>query len=163
MTFSESFEQVLSAFNESGVNYMLVGGFAVNFHGYNRSTSDLNIWVKRDSENKQKIYYALTALGFTAQNLEQFSQLSFDQAFVFSIGLGPVDVEIFNAISGVEYEDAEPHKIQFTADNNLPVYFISLKDLIVNKMLAGRPQDAADVSELQRIQNLKKPDFPVRL
>ncbi len=46
MTFAENFELVLAALNANSVNYMLVGGFAVNFYGYNRSTSDLDIWVK---------------------------------------------------------------------------------------------------------------------
>jgi hypothetical protein len=155
MTFAENFQQVLSVFNANEVNYMLVGGFAVNFHGFNRSTSDLDIWVKSSSENKKKIFNALRQLDFTDENLQQFLQLDFEQPFVFSVGLGPVDVEIFNSISGVKYGEAEAHKIIFDAESGMPVYFISLKDLIVNKMLSGRPQDKVDVDELQRIQQLK--------
>ncbi len=72
------------------------------------------------------------------------------------MGLEPIDVDIFNHITGVEYNDADKNKISFQYNETLIVHYISVKDLIINKMLTGRPQDKADVECLQKIEQLKK-------
>ena len=155
MTFSSDFQEVLIAFNRRHVNYMVVGGYAVNFHGYERNTSDLDIWVKSTKENIRAISTALTDLGFEDDSIKQLEVFDLNIPFLFHIGLSPNDVEVFNFVTGVKYEEAEPHRILFSRAENLPVYFISINDLIVNKMLTNRTQDKLDVEMLQRIQKLK--------
>lgn len=154
MRFSGNFEEVLAAFNRHTVNYMVVGGYAVNFHGYERNTSDLDIWVKSTKENIGVIAIALHELGFDDESIQHVQGFDINTPFLFHIGFSPHDVEVFNFVTGVKYEEAEPHRILFSTAQNLPVYFISINDLILNKMLTNRTQDKLDVEMLQRIQKL---------
>lgn len=154
MNFEEEFENLLSAFENHKVNYMLVGGYAVNFHGYERNTSDLDIWVKSTEENLSLIISALKELGFDEASLEHIGSFDITKPFLFHIGLKPNDIEVFNFVTGVKYEDAEPHKILFNYSSKMAIYFISVRDLILNKMLTGRTQDKLDVEMLQKIQKL---------
>jgi hypothetical protein len=135
---------------------MVVGGYAVNFHGYERSTSDLDVWVKPSEENKHALYNALLHLDYPKKALEQILNLDFTKPFLFCIGNKPNDVEIFNSISGISFDEAEPHKIRFNKYDEAPVYFIGLQDLIINKMISGRTKDKLDVEELQKINDFKK-------
>lgn len=155
MTFSGDFQEVLAAFNRHHVNYMVVGGYAVNFHGYERNTSDLDIWVKSTKENIEAIAAALADLGFAEDSVQQVKVFDLSKPFLFHIGLSPNDIEVFNFVTGIKYEEAEPHRILFSRTQELSVYFISINDLIVNKMLTNRLQDKLDVEMLQKIQKLK--------
>lgn len=150
------FETILLSLSKEKVEFILTGGFAVNFHGYNRSTSDLDIWVKPVESNKQKIINVLLQLGYSKEAEIEINKLNFNKPFVFSLGEEPLDIDIFNHISGVKYDEADMNKIEFKITDELKVYFISLNDLIINKMISGRPQDVADVANLQQINNLKK-------
>jgi len=154
MKFVQEFEEALSAFEAYQVNYMLVGGYAVNFHGYERTTGDLDIWVKPSIENMDRILSALKFMDFDNESINHIKGFDVKQPFLFHIGDDPYDIEVFNFVTGVKYEDAEPHKIPFQYSEKLSVYFISIHDLIVNKMIAGRPKDKLDVEMLQRIQKL---------
>jgi hypothetical protein len=154
MNFEKNFEDTLAVLHRHGVNYMVVGGYAVNFHGYERNTGDLDIWVKSTQENIARIAKALSELGFDDSSIEHVKNVDPDIPFLFHIGDKPNDIEVFNFVTGVKYEDAEPHKILFNYSSHLPIYFISIQDLIVNKMLTDRTKDKLDVEMLQRIQKL---------
>jgi hypothetical protein len=156
MTFPEHFEAVLRAFNQFKVDYMVVGAYALNFHGYNRSTNDIDIWTKPSDENKEKVYQALISVGFSAEELKQLLSLDFSKSFLFSIGEKPDCIEIFNTITGVKYEDAERNRIIFEFSEALAVNFIDWRELVLNKMMTGRDRDKADVEELQKILQLRK-------
>jgi hypothetical protein len=155
MRFASNFSEILAAFNKHNVNYMVVGGYAVNFHGYERNTSDLDIWVKPTADNLVIVVSSLRDLGFDEESLNHINGFNPTEPYLFHIGLKPDDIEVFNFVTGVKYEDAEPHKVVFNDADNLTVYFISIRDLLINKMLAGRTQDKLDVEMLQKIQNLK--------
>jgi hypothetical protein len=154
MKFADNFEEVLAAFNLHQVNYMVVGGYAVNFHGYERNTSDLDIWVKSTPENINRICSALKELDFEDEALQHLQKFNLNEPFLFHIGAKPDDIEVFNFVTGIKYEDAEQHKIVFGYSANMQVYFISIRDLVINKMLTGRTQDKLDVEMLQKIQKL---------
>lgn len=154
MRFAESFSELLAAFTKHKVDFMIVGGYAVNFHGYERNTSDLDVWVKPSQENLHKIGKALLQLGFDEASVKTVEGFNCETPFLFHVGTKPDDVEVFNFVTGVRYEDAEPHRIPFIDEAGLQVHFISIRDLIVNKMLAGRTQDKLDVEMLQKIQKL---------
>lgn len=152
----KDFEEILNSFTSENVEFMLCGGFAVNFHGYNRSTSDLDVWIKPIESNKAKVISALLKIGYPKKTETLIGNLNFLKPFVFSLGLEPIDVDIFNHITGVEYDVADKNKISFKYNKTLIVNYISIHDLIINKMLTGRPQDKADVEFLQKIEQLKK-------
>jgi hypothetical protein len=154
MNLDKDFEEILAAFYEHKVSYMVVGGYAVNFHGYERNTNDLDIWVKPTTENLVYIIEALKGIGFEESSIAHIKKFDPTKPFLFHIGTKPEDIEVFNFVTGVEYGEAEPQKILFNYSSELPIYFISIQDLIVNKMLTNRTKDKLDVEMLQRIQKL---------
>jgi hypothetical protein len=155
MIFEELFDRVLRAFTATEVDFMIVGGFAVNYHGYSRNTSDLDIWVKSDEANQASICKALKLLNYNEASITMVANLDFSKHILFHIEDGPNDVEVFNFITGVSYETASNNKVVFKFGEGLFVNFISLNDLLVNKMLSGRNRDKIDVEELQKIEKLK--------
>ena len=156
MNLASNFEEILCIFSKYKIEFMLAGGYAVNFHGYNLSTGDLDIWVRPVEENKNKIMGALKELDFAPAGISQVEGIDFTKPFAFKIGLEPIDIDIFNYITGVKYDDADKNKIPYVYSNKLTVQYISIRDLIVNKMLTGRPQDKIDVDQLQKIEKIKK-------
>ena len=102
-------------------------------------------------------------MGYAKENVEEIKKFDFSKPFLFRIGKGVDEVEIFNHITGVDYEDADKNKILFSLPNQTPIYFISIKDLIVNKMLTRRSKDMLDVEELQKINILSKDKSLIKL
>lgn len=152
MILANNFEEVLTVFNDCNVSYLIAGGYAVIFYGYIRTTGDLDIWVKPVRENKEKIISAFKKLEFSSELNEYISGLDITEPFAVKLGDEPLQVDIFNAITGVEYVGAEKKSVAYTFSGNLEVRFIHLEDLITNKMLTGRLKDKADVEELQKIR-----------
>jgi len=155
VTFPENFEELLLAFNKHDVSYMVVGAYALNFHGYNRSTSDLDIWVESSEINKEKIYLALLSMKLPEEGLKEFSTLDFRESYIFRVGEKPWCVKIFNSITGVKFKEAMLHQVRSQFADGLAVNFIDWRDLVVNKMLTGRTKDKADIEELQKILRLR--------
>jgi len=152
----DQFEEILNAFTKHHVEFMVAGGYAVNFYGFNRTTGDIDIWVKPVNENKQKIFDALLSLHFIEGDMTEILKLNFEEPFAFKLGSAPVDIDIFNYITGVKYTEAEKRMVLHQYSETLTVHYIHLTDLVVNKMMTGRPKDKLDVIELQNILRLKK-------
>ena len=111
MSLASNFAEIVRAFNKNHVEYMIAGAYAVNYHGYNRSTDDFDIWVKPTEENKGKIVNALNQIGFTSEDIKKLKALDFAKPFSFAIGQEPIKIDIFNFITGVTYDEAERNKI----------------------------------------------------
>ncbi|GDX51091.1 hypothetical protein LBMAG27_01380 [Bacteroidota bacterium] len=156
MSEADQFEEIIVALTQYNVEFMVAGGYAVNFHGFNRTTGDIDLWVKPIESNKQKVFDAIRSLNFSADSISQILILNFEKPFAFKLGNEPVDIDIFNFITGVKYADAEKNMIRFAYSETLTVNYIHLTDLVVNKMLTGRPKDKLDVIELQNIMRFKK-------
>ena len=149
-------ELFLKSLVKSKVGFILTGGYAVNFHGYNRSTSDMDIWIKPTEDNKKLLLDAMIDCGFSQEELIPLDSLDFTKPFSFAIALEPISMDVFNSISGVEFEMAEKNMIPFEFAKGLMVNFLSLTDLMLNKLVSGRPIDKADVQVLQEISRNKK-------
>jgi len=137
---------MLKCLNKAGVDYMMVGGWAVNMYGYIRATVDLDIWILADPDNARKVYSAITEFGAPVSEMkpEEFAEYG----MIFQIGVAPCRVDIISKISGVSYADAVTRAVQKTIDG-IPVRIISLDDLITNKKASGRAKDLADVEVLE--------------
>ena len=137
---------MLKCLNKAGVDYIMVGGWAVNLHGYVRATIDLDIWILADQENARKVYVALGEFGAPLGEVkpEDFAQ----DGTIFQIGVAPCRIDVINKIDGVKYAEASPRAIQKTIEG-VPVRVISLEDLIVNKRASGRTKDLADAEILE--------------
>ena len=137
---------MLKCLNKAGVDYILVGGWAVNMYGYIRATVDLDIWILADSENAKKVYGAVAEFGAPVSEMkpEEFAEYG----MIFQVGVAPCRVDIISKISGVSYADAVTRAIPKTIDG-VNVRIISLEDLIANKKASGRTKDLADVEVLE--------------
>ena len=141
-----NYPDMLKCLNNAGVDYIMVGGWAVNLHGYVRATVDLDIWILADQENARKVYAALGEFGAPLGEVkpEDFTQ----DGTIFQIGVAPCRIDVINKIDGVKYAEASPRAVQKTIEG-VPVRIISREDLIANKRASGRTKDLADAEILE--------------
>lgn len=146
---------VLRKLLEKGVDFILVGGYAVIAHGYERTTGDMDIWVRPDNENKLMLLNALSELDFDEDGLNYLREQNFEDHYVFSIGDEPLKIDFITHISGITYGEARPeaHIIELEGIN-LPI--LQLHHLVLSKIANGRLKDKADVEQLQRISRQSK-------
>ena len=139
------FREFLKLLNVHNVEYLLVGGFAVGFHGYPRSTSDIDIWVGRSPENAVRVVAAIREFGFDTPNLspDLFQQ---DRKIV-RMGNPPIRIEVMNIIDGVTFDQCRENRIAADFDG-IPVPVIGLSDLKANKKASARPKDLDDLDHL---------------
>ncbi|MDH3815930.1 MAG: hypothetical protein OEV48_15670 [Acidobacteriota bacterium] len=141
----QDFKEFFQSFNQHEVEYLLVGGYAVGYHGYPRATMDIDVWVASNPENARRVVAALEDFGFSGQVLVEGLFLESDN--VVRMGLPPMRIEIMTSISGVDFKDAYDQRIEDMLDG-VPVKLISLDHLKANKKAAARTKDLADLEEL---------------
>ena len=139
------FLDLLKFLNEEKVEYLVVGGMAVNYYGYHRSTGDLDIWVAVTRENQERLAAALTRFGFSSQSLARRPLLQ--KPKFIRIGQQPIRVEIHSDIAGVQFEDCIA-RAEICSVQGIDIRLISLQDLRKSKVAAGRAKDRADLEAL---------------
>lgn len=144
---SPDFRDLLSAFNAHGVEYLLVGAYALAAHGRVRATGDLDVWIRPEPKNARRVMTALAEFGAPVQGLSESDLTSAD--LVFQIGIAPLRIDVLTAIDAVDFDDAWRNRVESRfADQPVPV--LSREDLIRNKRAAGRAQDLADLEWLEK-------------
>ncbi len=145
MEIQNDFKELLESFNARNVEYIIVGGYALAFHGAPRFTGDIGLFVRPTAENAERIVRALDDFGFGSLDL---SQEDFSAAGkVVQLGAPPVRVDIITSVSGVSWEQADSGKVS-GCYGRVPVRFIGRKELIANKRTVGRQKDLADIEAL---------------
>lgn len=143
---NQDFKDILSAFVAERVEFLVVGGYAMAFHGYVRATGDIDLWIRRSSENAERVWRALETFGAPLFDLNR-EDLKI-AGTVFQIGLVPSRIDIITQIDGVEFEDAwRKHKTVEIENLQIPV--IGKTQLLVNKQSTGRAKDRNDALWLQ--------------
>lgn len=142
-----NFGDLLACLNSAGARYLLVGGYAVNYHGHHRNTKDLDVWIAVDAENAERIVSALRTFGFSARTVR--SSMFRNKGTVYTFGREPFRVDLLTQPDGVEFDACYARRIDAEIDG-VRVPMISLADLLANKLASGRPQDLADVKTLSR-------------
>ncbi|MDP2606431.1 MAG: nucleotidyltransferase [Deltaproteobacteria bacterium] len=145
MEVQPDFKELLGFFNDHRVSYLIVGGYALAFHGAPRFTGDLDIFIKPDHENAQRIVAALGAFGFaslglTAEDFERPDQ-------VIQLGVAPVRIDLITSITGVSWDDAFTGRASSNF-GGVPVHYIGREQFILNKRATGRIKDLADLEAL---------------
>jgi len=145
MEVQPDFRDLLGLFNAHSVEYMIVGGYALAFHGVPRFTGDLEIFVRPTAQNAGRILGALNDFGFGSLNLsaEDFST----QDRVVQLGVPPVRVDIITSLTGVSWEQCFTGQ-QPGAYGDVPVHYIGREQFVANKRATGRRQDLADLEAL---------------
>lgn len=129
------------------VEFMLVGGFAVGFHGYPRGTTDIDFWVRRSVENATRLAAALQDFGFGSY-LPPVQEIA-KPGKILRMGNEPYAIDVINRIDGVEFDECAPNTIKCPLDD-LILPIISKDDLLRNKRASGRYKDLDDVHQLTR-------------
>jgi len=139
------FKEFLKLLNENGVRYLLIGGYAVGYHGYPRATNDMDVWIAMHPDNAQKVVNTLKEFGFDHPELTP--ELFLQENKIIRMGHPPMRLEISTGISGVEFEDCYASRIVDDFDG-VTVNIIDLPHLKTNKKAAGRLKDLADLENL---------------
>lgn len=149
----EDFKDLLSAFNDHNVKYLIVGGYAVSFYAQPRFTKDLDIFIKADPANARAAYAALASFGAPLSRVK-LEDLADPQKFI-RFGEPPVAVDIMPGIDGLTFDEAWERRVAGAVEpeSNLMALFVSREDLIASKLAAGRMRDLADVEEIREAEN----------
>jgi hypothetical protein len=145
MNIQHDFEELLRLLEENKVEYLIVGGYAVAFHGYPRFTKDIDIFFGTTESNIRRLHDALVQFGFPPADLN--ADLFTTKGNIITFGVEPVRVDIINEIAGVEFNHAWEKRVRGNY-GALQVNFISKIDLIHNKRSTPRLQDKADAEKL---------------
>jgi predicted nucleotidyltransferase len=145
MQLAPDFKEFLKLLNENGVKYLLIGGYAVGYHGYPRATNDLDVWIEAEPENVTRVVSALRQFGFNTPELTE--SLFLQQQKIIRMGIPPMRIEVATSISGVSFEECYPKRVVANMDG-VDVTLISLHDLKVNKKASGRHKDLDDLEHL---------------
>lgn len=147
---------LLLELNKHKVEYIVIGGYAVNYHGYRRTTGDIDLWIRPDNGlNKEKLLLSFKELGIANTSLERLNKKDFTQPFVFIDGKEPFKIDFLTHVSGVKFDEAWKQKATAEIDG-IEIHFLNLNHLILSKITTGRPKDKLDIEQLQKIQKLKK-------
>ena len=145
--FNQDFQEFLLALNNAEVKYVLVGGYSVIYHGFPRTTGDLDIFVEVSQENYQNIKKAFSLFGLSLFDMTEDNFLNNNNINVFSFGRSPVSIEILKEISGLNFEEVYNESMQ-TEIENIPLKVINLNHLKKNKKQSGRNKDLNDLENL---------------
>src|SRR5262245_13994609 len=143
---NSDFSDMLSALSAEGVEYLLIGAYAMAVHGVPRATGDIDVWVRPSQENADRVLRALTRFGAPLGSLRAADLTG--AGTVFQIGVAPNRVDVMTGIDGVGFDEAWSRRETRTI-GGLTVEVIGRDDLIRNKRATGRTRDLADAEQLE--------------
>ena len=139
--------QVLRHFNTHRVEFLVVGGYAVAFHGHPRFTRDLDLYYRLTPENAARILAAFSDCGLKDLRLTQADLVNPD--INYKIGFPPDQLDLNPSVKGLEWTKAWAASLEGSILGQ-PVKFLDFDSLITAKAAAGRPQDLADIEHLMQ-------------
>lgn len=151
MELNKDFREFVALLNEHKVKYLVIGGYAVNFHGYPRYTKDIDFWLWMTEENAYGLIQVIKKFGFG--NLKLAVDDLMNPENIIQLGYEPFRIDLLMDVNGVDFEFCYERRACVELDNTA-INFLSIEDLIEVKKLAGRLQDLADAEQLENI--LKK-------
>ncbi|HMP74236.1 MAG TPA: hypothetical protein PKE55_13330 [Kiritimatiellia bacterium] len=150
----EDFKEFLKLLNKAEVQYLLIGGYAVGYHGYPRATADMDIWVGISSDNATKLVRVFRQFGMEDETLT--AAVFQERGKIIRMGVPPMRIEVLTDIDGVAFPDCYAARITTEIDGQT-VHLISCEHLRMNKKAAGRYKDLDDLEHLPDDTMMKKP------
>jgi hypothetical protein len=147
MPLNKDWREFIELLNSNGVEYLVVGAFAVAFHGVSRYTADLDLLVRPTGENANRVLRALSEFGFGNLGIQAADLCSPDM--VVQLGVKPNRIDLLTAISGVSFEEAWATRSEAELDG-IATHFIGRSELLRNKEQTGRAKDLGDAEELRK-------------
>lgn len=139
------FREFLQLLSAHQVEYLLIGGYAVGYHGYPRATAEMDIWIAIHPQNAEKLVRVLKEFGFDLPELS--ADLFLNENQIIRMGMPPVRIEITTTISGVTFDDCYTQRVVDLLDG-VPANLIDLNHLKINKKASGRYKDLNDLENL---------------
>jgi hypothetical protein len=146
MQLAPDFDEFIGSLIAHGVEFVVVGAYALAFHGAPRFTGDLDILIRPTLENASRLLAALETCGFPVGDLRP--ELIADPRRMLQMGVPPVQIHVMGAISGIEWDDAWSDRVEGPLGNHR-VHFLGRESFLRNKPAAGRPKDLADIDALE--------------
>jgi len=146
MVLDPDFKEFCQLLNRNKVRYLIIGGYAVAFHGYPRYTKDIDIWLWIDQENANRVVQTLIDFGFESLGLQAEDFLEAET--VIQLGHPPNRIDLMMGVLGVDFELCYESRIE-TGIDDIIIPFIDLENLKKNKRASGRLQDLADIENLE--------------
>jgi hypothetical protein len=142
---SKDFRKFVELLSSTGVEYLLVGGYALAAHGHPRYTGDIDFWINPSPANADRLMHVLAEFGFGGLGLRREDFLKADA--VVQLGYPPARIDLLTAIDGVSFEDCHGRRQLLNVDG-VELSLIGIDDLRANKRASGRPKDLADLAAL---------------
>lgn len=146
MVLNQDFKEFIESLNDNNVRYLIIGGYAVAFHGYPRYTKDLDVWIQLDRENAANVVKALDQFGFSSLGLGVGDFLEPDT--IIQLGYPPSRINLVIGIKDMDFDRCYATKISVEIEG-VTMHYIDLENLRKNKRSAGRLQDLADLENLE--------------
>lgn len=149
------FRDMVSLLCDEGAEFLIVGGYAVSFHGHPRATGDIDLLVRPTADNAARVWRALLRFGapVAAAGMTQHDLTRTDM--VYQIGVPPRRIDIVTEITGVSFDEAWQSRVEVVWQGR-KIGWIGFDSLIANKQATGRPKDLLDVQELQKVRRKRR-------
>ena len=147
--YQRDFIEFIELLNKHKVQYLVVGGYAVGFHGYPRYTGDLDIWIKISETNASNMMTVVKEFGVGVKGLSKDDFLRESPLAGVHFGNEPLRIDILNSIDGVSFDECYPNKENKTF-GGVKIDYINFNDLKKNKLSSGRSKDITDVEEIEK-------------
>lgn len=145
MVINKDFREFIALLNAKEVKYLVIGGYAVAYHGYPRYTKDIDFWIWLNEDNAKKIIEAIHAFGMSSMNIKVEDFMSADT--VIQLGMPPNRIDILTDLETLDFEDCYAQR-EIANFDGLNIAMLDLDNLIKSKLNAGRPQDKVDAKKL---------------
>jgi hypothetical protein len=148
MRLQKDLREFIELLNSNDVRYLIVGGHAVAYHGYPRTTGDIDFFVEVSEDNAAKLEKVLVGFGFGSLGLtaKDFRE----PGTIIQLGYPPNRIDLVTSISGVAFAEAWESRICDRVEG-LPMIFLDKQTLLANKAASGRPKDLADIAALSKL------------
>lgn len=145
MELNQDFKEFIALLNEKKVKYLVVGGYAVAYHGYPRYTKDIDIWIWLNEENAESVIDVIDDFGFSSLGLVVSDFLNPEN--VIQLGFPPARIDLLTDLLELNFEECFSKK-EISTFEDIPINFIDVDSLIKTKIATNRPQDQVDAEKL---------------
>ncbi|MEW6351212.1 MAG: DUF6036 family nucleotidyltransferase [Thermodesulfobacteriota bacterium] len=143
---NQDFKEFIQSLNSNDVRYLVIGGYAVAFHGHPRYTKDLDVWIEMTTDNAARMVKALEDFGFGSLGLQADDFLVAGQ--IIQLGYPPNRIDLVFTPEGIDFATCYESRVEVRIDD-VQVNFVDLENLRRNKRAVGRLQDLADLENLR--------------
>lgn len=147
----------LNCAQKNKLRYLLIGGYAVNYYGYNRNTNDMDIWLAPDNQNRDAFINVLLCMNYTESEVSPLRKEDFTIPFVGTVGSADSAIDVLTLVhQSVSFNDAESRKNEFEIQPGLTLQVVPYDVLKEMKLRSHREKDMFDIARLEEIRGSAK-------